>query len=321
MSDLVSGNKFLCVVAPAYNEELGICEFINRVEQVIKTLDNTWTARLILVEDGSKDSTWEEISKSEPSIHLTQIRFSRNFGHQTAVWAGIENTRPAEYLVVMDSDLQDSPTEILTIVSQFDSGIDCVFMRRRSRQDSFFKRSFARSYYFLMKKLSSGVHMENVGDFYGLSPRAKNALLKNKERVKYIRGLVSQLGYRVSFVEYDRDSRHSGKTNYTVAKMFSLAIAGVTGFSITPLLWTVYFAAIGSILSVSLVGYVLWLKIFGSAILQPGWAFLSVGTLLMSTFTLTSLATISLYLSRIVQEVKQRPLFYIDEIKENFNND
>jgi dolichol-phosphate mannosyltransferase len=172
-----------------------------------------------------------------------------------------------------------------------------------------------------MKKLSSGVHMENVGDFYGLSPRAKSALLLNEERVKYIRGLVSQLGFRISFVEYDREARHAGKTNYTAAKMFSLAIAGVTGFSITPLLWTVYFAAIGSILSVGLIGYVLWLKVFSDSILQPGWAFLSVGTLLMSTFILTSMATISLYLSRIVQEVKHRPLFYIDEIKEKSTHD
>lgn len=221
----------------------------------------------------------------------------------------------------MDSDLQDSPSEITRIATEFREGFDCIFMRRASREDGFFKKLFAKTYYKLMSSLSSSSHMDNVGDFYGLSPRAVNSLLQNSERIKYIRGLVSQLGFKVTTIEYDRNARYAGKTNYTITKMFSLAIAGVTGFSITPLLWTVYFAAIGSIISVGLILYVLWLKLFSHFEIQPGWAFLSVGTLLMSTFSLTSLATISLYLGRIIQEVKQRPLFYIDEIRERKSHD
>jgi glycosyltransferase involved in cell wall biosynthesis len=305
----------ICVVAPAHNEELGISEFISQVSKIFAELEkNHWSTRLVIVEDGSTDSTWEKILETRNSINITQIRFSRNFGHQTAVWAGLANLQADEFAVVIDSDLQDSPKEILRIAEKFEEGIDCIFMRRQSRQDRFIKRNVAKAYYKLMSKLSSTAHLENVGDFYGLSPRAVGSLLQNKERVKYIRGLVSQLGFRTTTIDYHRDTRFAGTTNYTVAKMLSLAIAGVTGFSITPLMLTVYLALIGSGTSLLLIIYVFWLKIFKSEQLQPGWAFLSIGSLLMSSFALTSLATISLYIGRIVQEVKNRPLFHIDEL-------
>lgn len=317
MSNDLNSTMKLCVVAPAHNEELGISEFIAQISKVFAQLDEAgWTTRLVLVDDGSSDSTWERILESKNAINITQIRFSRNFGHQIAVWAGLENVQESEYVVVMDSDLQDSPKEILRIAEKFKQGFDCIFMRRISRQDGIIKKGAAKVYYKVMSNLSSSSHMDNVGDFYGLSPRAAKSLLQNGERIKYIRGLVSQLGFRTSTIDYDRNARYAGKTNYTITKMFSLAIAGVTGFSITPLLWTVYFAAAGSLISVVLIAYVLWLKLFSDYTIQAGWAFLSVGTLLMSTFALTSLATISLYLGRIVQEVKQRPLFYIDELNE-----
>lgn len=305
----------ICVVAPAHNEELGISEFISQISLIFAELEEKlWSTRLILVEDGSTDSTWEKILNTKSPINITQIRFSRNFGHQTAVWAGLTNLHEDEFAVVIDSDLQDSPKEILKIVAKFEEGIDCIFMRRQSRQDRFFKRNIAKAYYRLMSKLSSSAHLDNVGDFYGLSPRSVAALLQNDERIKYIRGLVSQLGFRTTTIEYHRNARFAGKTNYTITKMFSLALAGITGFSIAPLIATVYLAAIGSASSLLLIFYVLWLKIFRSEQLQPGWAFLSIGSLMMSAFALTSLATISLYIGRMVQEVKHRPLFYIDEL-------
>ena len=315
MSNDVTIPMKICVVAPAHNEELGISEFISQVAEVFLELEKTgWSTRLVIVEDGSSDLTWNQILETKCKINLTQIKFSRNFGHQTAVWAGLENVQPDEFVIVMDSDLQDSPREILKITGKFQDGFDCIFMRRQSRQDGFIKRTVAIIYYRLMSKLSSSTHMDNVGDFYGLSPRSVNSLLRNGERIKYIRGLVSQLGYKTTTIEYDRNARFAGKTNYTITKMFSLALAGITGFSITPLILTVYLAAIGSASSIILILYVLYLKLFSNEVLQPGWAFLSIGSLLMSSFALTSLATISLYVGRIVQEVKQRPLFYIDEL-------
>ena len=312
--DLVSRLN-ICVVAPAHNEEMGISEFISQIADAFAQLEKKgWSTRLIIVEDGSRDNTWRKILETKSAVNVTQIKLSRNFGHQTAVWAGLENLREQEFVVVMDSDLQDSPNEILKIAEKFEEGFDCIFMRRKSRQDGFVKRNVAKAYYKVMSKLSSSTHMDNVGDFYGLAPRSVKSLLENRERIKYIRGLVSQLGFRTTTIDYDRSARYAGKTNYTITKMFSLALAGVTGFSITPLILTVYLAAIGSATSLLLILCVLWLKLFSDEALQPGWAFLSIGSLLMSTFALTSLATISLYVGRIVQEVKHRPLYYIDEL-------
>ncbi|CAM8619727.1 WcaA Glycosyltransferases involved in cell wall biogenesis [Candidatus Planktophila versatilis] len=313
-SNLVKPLK-ICVIAPAHNEELGISEFISQVAQTFSQLEHSgWLTRLVIVEDGSRDGTWAKILATKSFMNITQIRFSRNFGHQTAVWAGLENLEPNEFAVVMDSDLQDSPSEILKIAAKFKEGFDCIFMRRQSRQDGLFKRIVAKFYYKIMSRMTSSTHLDNVGDFYGLSPRSVKSLLQNKERIKYIRGLVSQLGFKTTTIEYARNARYAGKTNYTITKMFSLALAGVTGFSITPLIITVYLAAVGSVTSLLLILYVLWLKLFSSEQLQPGWAFLSIGSLLMSSFALSSLATISLYIARIVQEVKHRPLFYIDEL-------
>lgn len=304
----------ICVIAPAHNEELGIAEFVSQVADTFSELERFgWLTRLVIVDDGSRDSTWEKILETKSQVNITQIRFSRNFGHQTAVWAGLENLECNEFAVVMDSDLQDSPKEILNIALKFQEGFDCVFMRRQSRQDGLLKRNVAKVYYKVMSRMTSSTHLDNVGDFYGLSPRSVKSLLQNAERVKYIRGLVSQLGFRTTTIQYARNARYAGKTNYTITKMFSLALAGVTGFSITPLIMTVYLAAVGSATSLLLIFYVLWLKLFSSEQLQPGWAFLSIGSLLMSSFALSSLGTISLYIARIVQEVKHRPLFYIDE--------
>ena len=315
MPDNLSATPKICVVAPAYNEEMGISEFISQISVVFTKLElSGWIPRLIIIEDGSKDQTWKKMLETKERVNLTQIKFSRNFGHQTAVWAGLENVKSDEFAIVMDSDLQDSPEEIINITKKFQEGFDCVFMKRQSRRDSFVKKSIASIYYKIMSRLSSSTHLDNVGDFYGLSPRSVSSLLRNSERIKYIRGLVSQLGFRVTTIEYDRNARYAGKTNYTVTKMFTLALAGVTGFSITPLIMTVYLAAIGSISSLLLILYVFWLKLFSDEYLQPGWAFLSIGSLLMSSFALTSLATISLYVGRIVQEVKHRPLFYVDEL-------
>lgn len=315
MFDTLDNPLSICVVAPAYNEYLGISEFITQVSRIFVQLESRgWSTRLVIVDDGSKDQTWQKINETDCSINITQIRFSRNFGHQAAVWAGLENLEDGEFAVVMDSDLQDSPDEILKIAAKFQEGFDCIFMRRQSRQDSFIKRNIAKTYYKFISKLSSSAQMDNVGDFYGLAPRAVKSLLKNGERIKYIRGLVSQLGFRTTTIEYDRRARFAGETHYTIAKMFGLALAGVTGFSITPLIFTVYLAVTGAISSLLLTLYIVWLRFFSNEQLQPGWASLSIGLLLMSLFTLTSLATLSLYVGRIVQEVKQRPLYYVDEL-------
>jgi dolichol-phosphate mannosyltransferase len=166
MSSTLDTTLNLSVVAPAYNEHLGISEFIAQVSDTFAHLESRgWSTRLIIVDDGSKDETWQKINETNCLINLTLIRLSRNFGHQTAVWAGLENLIEGEFAVVMDSDLQDSPHEILDIAAKFQEGFDCIFMRRQSRQDGFIKRNIAKAYYKLISKLSSSAQMNNVHSF------------------------------------------------------------------------------------------------------------------------------------------------------------
>jgi dolichol-phosphate mannosyltransferase len=249
----------------------------------------------------------------KPNFSLKLIRLSRNFGHQQAVWAGLSEANSSHYSIVLDSDLQDPPNLIPRIIEEFSQGFDTILMKRASRKDSLVKRSFA-SLYYKIQSLLSGISIErNVADFFGLSPRARKSLLLHEESVKYIRGLIHQIGYRTSVINYARQARVSGKTHYTISKMFSLALAGITGFSVSPLILVVYFAIFGSATAAAFIFYVFYLKFYSSVSLQPGWAFLSIMTLSLSALILFSLAVISLYLARIVQEIKKRPIYLIEE--------
>jgi dolichol-phosphate mannosyltransferase len=240
---------------------------------------------------------------------LKTLHLSRNFGHQPAVWAGIERAKADSWIIVMDSDLQDPPIEIISILEVFLTGTDVVFMKRRSRQDGFWKVFFAKRYYAFQAMITGEITYSNIGDFYGLSPRAKSSLLLHTEKVKYIRGMVAQLGFNQCILEYDREKRVAGKTHYTIAKMFSLAVAGVTGFSIRPLFWVGYAALIGAAIAVISAVYVLILRIVDGSSLQPGWAFLSLSLLLLSALQLMGLASIALYVGRIEDLLGRVPLF------------
>ena len=302
----------ITIVSPVFNEEEGILTFINELNRIAGELKRrSLQFNLLLVNDGSRDSSLDVISNARPDqLGISVLNLSRNFGHQAAVWAGLENAKKDHFVIVMDSDLQDPPTSISQIISAFKSGSDVVFMKRRSRRDGFWKRNFADIYYRIQAEIVGNSKFKNIGDFYGLSPRARQALLQHTESVKYIRGLVSQLGFNQEFLEYDRDQRFAGRTNYSIGQMFSLAIAGITGFSIKPLLWVVYFALGGTFLATTGVFYVFFLKLKSTVVLQPGWAFLSISILTMSALELIGIALIALYLARIVQEIKQRPIYF-----------
>jgi len=299
------------IVSPVFNEELGIVEFVREVSKVLSVLRESGVeVALVLVNDGSSDNTLKEIKNIKSSIRIEVITLSRNFGHQVAVWAGLESLDGEDFAIVMDSDLQDPPSALIQIVDAFRDSADVVLMKRRHREDGFWKKAFAGFYYSLNGWLASETKYKNVGDFYGMSPRARGALIQHRETIKYIRGLISQIGFNQRIIEYDRQDRKAGVTHYTVSKMFSLGVAGITGFSIKPLIWVVYFALAGTSLSIVGSAYVLWLKFFSSTYIQPGWAFLTICILVLSSLMLIGIAAISLYLARVVQEMKQRPLYF-----------
>ena len=303
------------IVCPVYNEEEVIIEFLSELAEEIRKLSETsnWEIGVILVDDGSSDSTVKTIKNSDFGIHVKLIRLSRNFGHQNAVWAGLEAVDTNSFCVVMDSDLQDPPCEIEKIVIALSNGIDVVLMQRESRQDKFMKAQLAKIYYKIYESLTDGSAVRNVGDFFGLSPRALKTLLQHGEYVKYIRGLVAQMGFEKIIISYKRQQRRSGYTHYTVSKMFSLAVAGITGFSVKPLMWVVKWSLFGVLVGFVFFIYVLVLKISDTAELTPGWTFAVASSTIFSVLVLMSLSVISIYLARIVQELKSRPIYIVDE--------
>jgi dolichol-phosphate mannosyltransferase len=300
------------VVSPVYNEEECLHEFTRRMARVVDSLaEIDVTIKVLFVNDGSTDRTvniLKDITTSNSSFN--SINLSSNFGHQAAVWCGLESVNPDHYVIVMDVDLQDPP-EILPRVIELSKNHDVVLTKRRSRVDSKLKKLTASIYYKLLDNLSDGKVISNSGDFYMLSPNARKALLQHSESVKYIRGLIANLGFSSFTLAYDRDGRYAGSTHYTITKMFRLALAGVTGFSIKPLIYVTYTAI--SVSGITIIGslYVFFLRFFKSNEFSPGIVSIILIQLLLGALILASLSVLSLYVARITLEVKKRPLYFI----------
>lgn len=301
------------IVSPVYNEEEGISAFLEELEKIVAPLlidrNNQRDIEILLVNDGSTDRTLGNLTSRKYKIPMKVLSLSRNFGHPAAVWAGIECSRENAYVVVIDSDLQDHPRELLRIFNEFARGAEVVMMERRTRKGSLLKRGMAQLFHRLQRSLAGQSTLENVGDFFGLAPNAKLALLSHRESVKYLRGLVAQLGFDRTILQYDREARPAGRTHYTFPKMLAMALSGLTGFSVSPLLWVSYAASFGVVLGTTLIGYVFFLKIFSHQELPIGWASSTIASMTMSIFTLLSLAIVAVYLARVVQELKARPVY------------
>jgi len=309
--------RLLEIVVPVFNEHETIIEFLRRITCTITDLQPpNWKISLILVNDGSSDSTAEKLEKyteQKNIFDVTILTLSRNFGHQQAVWAGIEHTSEQSCVMVMDADLQDPPEMIISFLNGLDD-FDVVVAQRTSREDTFVKKFSASIFYGILGKLSGGAVRANVGDFWALSERAKNNLLKYGEELKFLRGLVSDLGYPVKIIEYKRDARYAGETHYTFFKMVQLAIAGVTGFTIKPLVYTVYIAISISSLLFPAALFLAWSRLVGQSVISPGLTFVGVVVILSISLQFVVLSVIALYVARIAIEVKKRPVYILENV-------
>ena len=310
--------KELTVIAPVYNENLCLREFIQRTKRVAEAMkDREIILHMLFVNDGSTDGSsqiLEDASRENEDINV--IHLSSNFGHQSAVWCGLENVESNQTVIVMDCDLQDPPELIIDLVNASQNS-DIVFTQKRTRIDKPLKKLSASIYYKLLGSLSDGNVLHNSGDFYLLSPTARRNLLLHKENVKYIRGLIANLGFNVTTLSYDRDARFAGETHYTFSKMLRLAIAGVTGFSIKPLISVSYIAIISALLTLFGATSIFLLKIFQPSQFSPGIAAIILILLILGSLILICLAVISVYVARITIEVKNRPLYIISKKDED----
>lgn len=307
----------LAIVIPCYNEEEMLPKTLAtmlelRASMITKRKINT-ESKIYLVDDGSKDKTWNILaSEAGKNSELVAIKLSRNKGHQNALYAGLCTTTE-DITVSIDADLQDDPKNIEAMVDEYLKGNDVVYGVRSARHtDTFFKRFTAEGYYHLMKKM--GVDLVfNHADFRLLSRRALESLKEYDESNLFLRGIVREVGYPSSIVEYERQAREAGESKYPLKKMLSFAWKGITAFSTAPLRMITVLGLLSGFASFSLIAWVLAIRLFTDNA-APGWASVLLPLLFIGSVQLICLGVIGEYLSKIYEEVKRRPKFHISEI-------
>lgn len=303
---------FLSVVAPCYNEEETLPEFIRRVTLSCAGAKHPY--EVVLVNDGSSDRTWElmrEASAKDPS--LVCVNLSRNHGHQLALTAGLHVCRGSR-VMILDADLQDPPELLGAMLETMDrEGADIVYGQRRRREgETKLKLFTAAAFYRVIGRLTETPIPPDTGDFRLITRRALDVLLKMPERHRFIRGMVSWIGFRQVAFMYDRDKRYAGETKYPLRKMVRFAMDAVTSFSIKPLTWASKLGFFSAFFAAGLFVYsvVSWL-IYNTA---PGWASVMSGVALLSSVQLFVLGIFGEYLGRLCNETRGRPLFIIESV-------
>jgi glycosyltransferase involved in cell wall biosynthesis len=303
--------QLLSVVVPAYNEAAVLAILHQRLVSVLAGLDILY--EVIYVDDGSTDETADLVKQLRlGDSRIGLVRFSRNFGKEVALTAGLQSAR-GDCVVLIDADLQDPPELIPAMVSAWLKGADVVNMRRRYRAgETWFKKFSAHVFYRTLNRLTEVPIPEDVGDFRLLSRRAVKALNDLPERNRYMKGLFAWVGFRQVTIVYDRDARAAGPVKQNYAKLLSLAIEGITSFSVIPL----RVASLTGVLSAGAAFAMMFFYIIKAVVMgEPvrGFPTLIVAVLLLGGLQLLSMGILGEYLGRMFMETKRRPLYLIDE--------
>jgi dolichol-phosphate mannosyltransferase len=313
----VSANPAFSVVVPLYNEGANVAPLLERIEAVAASMPGT-AYEIVLVNDGSTDGTVEAIrAEMRRRSGIVLVNLSRNFGHQLAATAGIE-LATGDAVILMDGDLQDPPELIGAFLQKWREGYDVVYAVRRTRKgESRFKLWTARAFYRVIKRLTKVAIPLDTGDFRLMSRRTVEAVRRLPERHRFLRGMVSWVGFNQIALEYDRDVRHSGTTKYSLGKMLRFAVDGITSFSDVPLRFASYLGFIVSALAFIYAIVIVIDKSFRLHIAgyTPGWASTIVAVTFLGGVQLMSLGILGEYLGRVYDEVKGRPLYLISDIE------
>ena len=298
------------IVTPFYNEGEGVMHFYQVMGETMEKLPD-FDFEIICVDDGSRDSTLEQliaISKADPRV--TVLEFSRNFGKEPAMTAGIDATA-GDCVIPIDADLQDPPALIAEMLKKWQEGAEVVLAKRVDRStDSYAKRTTALMFYRLHNALSSLQIPENVGDYRLMDRVVVDALKQLPERQRFMKGLFAWVGFKTATVEYVRDARLVGESKFSGWKLWNFAIEGITSFSLVPLKIWVYIGGLGALFAILYATFIIVRTIiFGIDL--PGYASLLVVTLFFASLQLISLGVIGEYIGRIYFESKQRPLYLI----------
>ena len=302
----------LSVVVPCFNEEAVLRETHRRLTSVLESLQGL-DYELVYVDDGSRDRTpllLQQLQASDRRVRVVQ--FSRNFGHQIAVTAGVEHAA-GDAVVLIDADLQDPPEVIEAMVARWREGYDVAYGVRTDRPgESAFKLATAKGFYRMINRLSETPIPLDTGDFRLMDRKVVDALQAMPERDRFVRGMVSWVGFRQVAVPYRRDPRLAGESKYPLLKMVRFALDGVTSFSVQPLRVATWLGFAVSALAVVGIVYALALRLFTNDYVT-GWTAMMIAVLFLGGVQLLSLGVMGEYIGRIYGEAKRRPLYLVQE--------
>lgn len=312
--------KKISLVIPMYYEEKVANKCYEKVSNVLKSLEDKYDYEIIFVNDGSKDKTLEileEIAKKDTKVKI--VSFSRNFGHQAAVTAGLKEVT-GDAIVIIDADLQDPPELIPEMLELWEQGNEVIYGKRKTRKgESAFKLLTAKMFYKTLNALSDVEIPKDTGDFRLVDRKVVDVVNNLPEHNKFLRGLFSWVGFKQKAYEYERQERFAGETKYPLKKMLKLASDGIISFSSKPIKMVGALGIISIIISVVILIYALVSYIFKLNELSAGWTSLMVAITFFAGVQLLSLWVISEYIGRIYDEAKGRPQYIVDK-KINFNN-
>lgn len=299
------------IIAPIYNEEGNIDLLHKRIADVMNTTGEDW--ELILVNDGSRDRSPEmmnTMAEKDPE-HIRVIHFARNFGHQTAVTAGIDYAS-GDAVILIDADLQDPPELILEMIERWKAGFEVVYAVRQKRVgESWFKLFTAKMFYRVIYRITEVDIPVDTGDFRLMDRKVANVLKAMREHNRFIRGMTSWAGFRQTGVYYNREARHSGETKYPLRKMIRFAMDAITSFSYFPLQIMVYFSLIIGLIALLVIPVVAILRLTLGQEFFGGQATTIILVLLMSSFQMFFLFILGQYVARTYDETRNRPLYIV----------
>ncbi len=310
--------KDISIIIPIYNEEDSINELYGRLSESVSKITKNY--ELIFVNDGSKDSSYNELVKlSRKDKNVFYINFSRNFGHQIAVSAGLKYSN-AKATVIIDGDLQDPPELIPEMYDKYKEGFEVVYAKRRHRDgETFLKKKTAKLFYLTLEKITSFKIPLDVGDFRLIDKKVVAALNNMPEQNKFIRGQVAWLGFNQTHVFFDRASRKYGKTNYRYKDMIELALDAITSFSNKPIVLVTRLGFFISLLAFFLILYSLFVHLILDRTIT-GWTSLIISSLFIGGVQLLSIGIIGEYIGRINKNINNRPLFVIQNSNLELNS-
>ncbi|HEM6590931.1 TPA: glycosyltransferase family 2 protein [Streptococcus suis] len=305
--------KKLSVVVPCFNEEKTIVPFLESITKIENELSSKLQFSYIFIDDGSSDGTLKvlkEVSSQNPNIHF--ISFSRNFGKEAALLAGLEST-DGDFVTVMDVDLQDPPELLIEMYSKINEGYDIVATRRSNRTGEPVIRSFfANLFYKIMNRVSSTEMVDGARDFRLMTRQVVNSILELKEVNRFSKGLFSWVGYNVTYISYENRERIAGETSWNFLSLFKYSVEGFINFSDVPLTLATWAGLCSFIVSIiSTIFVIIRQLIFADPV--PGWASLVTVILFLGGIQLLALGIIGKYISKIFLETKKRPIYIVKE--------